>query len=64
MPGTADDRNGRRGLGLAPAIALVAGHTIGVGIFLTPAEVIGAVASPALTLMLFFSRRSVQETVV
>lgn len=29
------------------------GHTIGVGIFLTPAELIGALASPALTLGLW-----------
>jgi basic amino acid/polyamine antiporter, APA family len=41
------------GLGLWPAIALVVGHTIGVGIFLTPAQLIGAVASPALTLGLW-----------
>src|SRR4029079_4179751 len=33
--------------------ALVIGHTIAVGIFLTPAELIGAVASPALTLGLW-----------
>ena len=35
------------------AAALVVGHTIGVGIFLTPAEFIGALASPALTLGLW-----------
>lgn len=35
------------------ATALVVGHTIGVGVFLTPAELIGAVASPALTLGLW-----------
>ena len=29
------------------------GYTIGVGIFLTPAEIIGAAASPALTLGLW-----------
>jgi APA family basic amino acid/polyamine antiporter len=40
-------------LGLWSATALVVGHTIAVGIFLTPAEVIGAVASPALTLGLW-----------
>lgn len=40
-------------LGLASATALVVGHTIGVGIFLTPAELIGALASPALTLGLW-----------
>jgi basic amino acid/polyamine antiporter, APA family len=39
----------KRFLGLWPATALVVGHTIGVGIFLTPAELIGALASPALT---------------
>ncbi len=31
------------------------GHTIGVGIFLTPAELIGALASPALTLGLWLA---------
>ena len=40
---------GSRALGLWSATALVVGHTIGVGIFLTPAELIGALASPALT---------------
>jgi APA family basic amino acid/polyamine antiporter len=40
-------------LGLWSATALVVGHTIAVGIFLTPAELIGAVASPALTLGLW-----------
>lgn len=35
--------------GLWTAAALVVGHTIAVGIFLTPAELIGALASPALT---------------
>ena len=40
-------------LGLWPAVALVVGHTIGVGIFLTPAELIGALASPGLTLGLW-----------
>jgi APA family basic amino acid/polyamine antiporter len=38
-----------RPLGFWSATALVVGHTIGVGIFLTPAELIGALASPALT---------------
>ena len=38
-----------RKLGLASAAALVVGHTIGVGIFLTPAELVAALASPALT---------------
>ena len=40
-------------LGLWSATALVIGHTIAVGIFLTPAELIGGVASPALTLGLW-----------
>ena len=35
--------------GLWTAAALVVGHTIAVGIFLTPAQLIGALASPALT---------------
>jgi basic amino acid/polyamine antiporter, APA family len=43
----------RETIGLFPAIALVVGHTIGVGIFLTPAEVIGSLASPALTIGLW-----------
>jgi APA family basic amino acid/polyamine antiporter len=42
-----------RELGLWSATALVVGHTIGVGIFLTPAGLIGAFASPALTLALW-----------
>jgi APA family basic amino acid/polyamine antiporter len=37
-------------LGLWSATALVVGHTIAVGVFLTPAELIGALASPGLTL--------------
>lgn len=41
------------GLGVPAATALVVGYTIAVGIFLTPAEVIGTVASPALTLGLW-----------
>ncbi len=36
-------------LGVWAAAALVISHTIAVGIFLTPAELIGALASPALT---------------
>jgi len=40
-------------LGLVSAAALVVSHTIAVGIFLTPAELIGALASPALTLGLW-----------
>ena len=42
-------------IGLWSATALVIGHTIAVGIFLTPAELIGAVASPALTLGLWIA---------
>jgi APA family basic amino acid/polyamine antiporter len=42
-----------RGLGLWSAAALVISNTIAVGIFLTPAELIGALASPALTLTLW-----------
>lgn len=42
-----------RALGLWSATTLVVGHTIGVGIFLTPAELIGALAAPALTLGLW-----------
>ena len=42
-----------RDLGLWSAIALVVGHAIGVGIFLTPADLIGALASPVLTLGLW-----------
>lgn len=41
------------GLGFWSATAFVVGHTIAVGIFLTPAEVIGALASPALTIGLW-----------
>ena len=43
----------RREIGMWSASALVVGHTIGVGIFLTPAEFLGALASPALTLGLW-----------
>ena len=42
-------------VGLWSATALVVGHTIGVGIFLTPGEVIGALASPGLTLGLWIA---------
>lgn len=42
-----------RALGLWPATALVIGHTIAVGIFLTPAELIGALASPGLVITLW-----------
>ena len=37
-------------IGLWPATSFVVGHTIAVGIFLTPAETIGSLASPALTM--------------
>jgi len=50
---TAASRVERGGLGLWPATALVVGHTIGVGIFLTPAEILGALASPAWTMGLW-----------
>lgn len=40
----------RRGLGLLPAIGVVVGGTIGVGIFLTPAGMAKALGSPALLL--------------
>ena len=43
------------GLGLWSATALVISHTIAVGIFLTPAELIGALASPALTFGLWLA---------
>jgi len=43
----------RRELGLWSATALVVGHTIGVGIFLTPSQLISGVRSPALTLSLW-----------
>jgi APA family basic amino acid/polyamine antiporter len=40
-------------LGVWNATALVVGHTIAVGVFLTPAELIGALASPAWTIGLW-----------
>jgi APA family basic amino acid/polyamine antiporter len=43
-------RTDERGLGLGPATALVVGHTVAIGIFLTPAELIGSLGAPALTL--------------
>jgi APA family basic amino acid/polyamine antiporter len=47
-------RAGRSGrLGLWSATALVVSHTVAVGIFLTPAEVIGALQSPAWTFALW-----------
>ena len=42
-------------LGLWSTAALVVGHTIAVGIFLTPAQLIGALASPAWTLGLWLT---------
>lgn len=42
-------------LGLASAAALVVGHTIGIGIFLTPSQLLGALASPAWTLGLWLA---------
>lgn len=48
-----DARNTRGRLGLWSAVALVISHTVAVGIFLTPAELVGALASPALTLGLW-----------
>jgi APA family basic amino acid/polyamine antiporter len=47
------DASVSRGLGLWSATSFVVGHTIAVGIFLTPAEIIGALASPALTIGLW-----------
>jgi basic amino acid/polyamine antiporter, APA family len=44
-----------RGLGLWSATALVISNTVAVGIFLTPAELIGALASPALTFGLWLT---------
>lgn len=41
------------GVGTGAAVALVVGYTIAVGIFLTPAEVIGGLASPGLILALW-----------
>ena len=43
----APEASGR--IGLWSAIGLVISHTVAVGIFLTPAELIGALASPVLT---------------
>ncbi|HEY1435218.1 MAG TPA: amino acid permease [Thermoanaerobaculia bacterium] len=42
-------------LGLGTTAGLVVGHTIAVGIFLTPAQLIGALASPAWTLGLWLA---------
>jgi APA family basic amino acid/polyamine antiporter len=43
----------RAALGLGSAAALVVGHTIGVGVFLTPSQLLGALASPAWALGLW-----------
>jgi APA family basic amino acid/polyamine antiporter len=48
-------REDSRQLGFWSTAALVVGYTIGVGIFLTPAELIGALASPALTFGLWLA---------
>ena len=40
-------------IGLWPATSFVVGHTVAVGIFLTPAETIGSLASPALTIAIW-----------
>jgi len=53
-PAAAEDSDARP-LGLWSTAALVVGHTIGVGIFLTPAQLIGAMASPAGTLGLWLA---------
>ena len=55
MSSTHESRTDAGSLSLWPATALVVGHTIGVGVFLTPAETIGALASPALTLGLWIA---------
>jgi APA family basic amino acid/polyamine antiporter len=51
MDEPSSDRQGK--LGFWSAAALVVGHTVGIGIFLTPAELIGARVSPALTIGLW-----------
>src|SRR5262245_5332288 len=48
MTGIAASRAGK--IGFWSATSFVVGHTIAVGIFLTPAETIGSLASPALTI--------------
>jgi APA family basic amino acid/polyamine antiporter len=50
---SASESPGPAGLTFWSATALVIAHTIAVGIFLAPAELIGALASPALTLGLW-----------
>lgn len=43
---------GRARIGVWAAVALVISHTVAVGIFLTPAQLIGAIAAPAWTFAL------------
>lgn len=43
----------RRGVGLAAALALMVGNTIGVGIFLTPAGMARSLASPGLLFLVW-----------
>jgi len=49
------DRLSQGRLGIWSTAALVVGHTIAVGIFLTPAQLIGSLASPAWTLGLWLA---------
>ncbi|HYB54201.1 MAG TPA: amino acid permease, partial [Thermoanaerobaculia bacterium] len=51
MAGSSSHRQAE--LGFWSATALVVGHTVGIGIFLTPAELIGARIAPALTIGLW-----------
>src|SRR5215472_6452024 len=53
MAGLTPPSSPQRQLGFWSVVALVIGHTTGIGIFLTPAQLIGARASPALTLGLW-----------
>jgi len=49
-----DPRTGlRQGVGLAAAAALMIGNTVGIGIFLTPAGMARALASPALLFLVW-----------
>ncbi len=45
----------RRSLGVWSAAALVIGHTIAMGVFLTPSDLIGSLASPGWTLCLWLA---------
>src|SRR3712207_9178118 len=50
----ADDRSGlKRQIGLFTATALVVGEVVGVGIFLTPAEMTKSVGSPLYVLLVW-----------